>query len=133
MAHLRFNPNSRFPTKAQRKALLRRDRYCCRTPGCTNHLFLEIHHIKRYSQGGKTLPKFLVTLCSRCHKNTEEGKLCIRSIENGQLTFTDQHGNDLEQVKRQERALWLDFWLGWKGKETDSHWARAMGFSESAA
>ena len=57
LAHLKFKPDSRFPTKAQRKALLRRDRYCCRTPGCTNHLFLEIHHIKRYSQGGKTLPQ----------------------------------------------------------------------------
>ncbi|MCA9780423.1 MAG: HNH endonuclease, partial [Candidatus Eremiobacteraeota bacterium] len=68
MAHLKFNANSRFPTSAQRKALLRRDRYCCRTPGCTNHLFLEIHHIVRYSQGGKTLPRFLLTLCSRCHK-----------------------------------------------------------------
>ena len=33
MARLRFNPDARFPTKAQRKALLRRDRYCCRTPG----------------------------------------------------------------------------------------------------
>ena len=133
MAHLRFNPNSRFPTKAQRKALLRRDRYCCRTPGCTNHLFLEIHHIKRYSQGGKTLPKLLVTLCPRCHKNTEEGKLFIRLAETGQLIFTDQHGYNLEEVRRRERAIWLDYWLGWKGKETDSHWARAVGFSESVA
>ena len=131
MAHLRFNPNSRFPTKAQRKALLRRDSYCCRTPGCTNHLFLEIHHIKRYSQGGKTLPELLVTLCPRCHKNTEEGKLFIRLAETGQLIFTDQHGYNLEEVRRRERAIWLDYWLGWKGKETDSHWARAVGFSES--
>ena len=133
MAHLKFNPNSRFPTKAQRKALLRRDSYCCRTPGCTNHLFLEIHHIKRYSQGGKTLPELLVTLCPRCHKNTEEGKLFIRLAETGQLIFTDQHGYNLEDVRRRERAIWLDYWLGWKGKETDSHWARAVGFSESVA
>jgi len=133
MAHLKFNPNSRFPTKAQRKALLRRDRYCCRTPGCTNHLFLEIHHIKRYSQGGKTLPELLLTLCSRCHKNTEEGKLFIRLTDTGQLIFTDQHGYNLEDIKRRERAIWLDYWLGWKGKETDSHWARAVGFSESVA
>ena len=133
MAHLKFNQNSRFPTKAQRKALLRRDRYCCRTPGCTNHLFLEIHHIKRYSQGGKTLPQFLLTLCSRCHKNTEEGKLFIRLTGTGQLIFTDQHGHNLEQIERRERAIWLDYWLGWKGKETDSHWARAIGFSDSAA
>jgi hypothetical protein len=34
MARLRFNPDARVPTKAQRKALLRRDRYRCRTPGC---------------------------------------------------------------------------------------------------
>jgi len=133
LAHLKFNPDSRFPTKAQRKALLRRDKYCCRTPGCTNHLFLEIHHIKRYSQGGKTLPQFLVTLCSRCHKNTEEGKLYIRLSGTGQLIFTDQNGKDLERTFRLERAIWLDYWLGWKGTETDSHWARAVGFSDSAA
>jgi HNH endonuclease len=132
MARLRFNPDARFPTKAQRKALLRRDRYCCRTPGCTNHLFLEIHHVIRYSQGGKTLPRFLVTLCSRCHKNTEEGKLLIQLTESGELVFTDRYGNDLEEVQRQERAIWLDYWLGWQGKETDSHWARAMGFSKAA-
>ena len=133
LAHLKFNPDSRFPTKAQRKALLRRDRYCCRTPGCTNHLFLEIHHIKRYSQGGKTLPQFLLTLCSRCHKNTEEGKLFIRLTDSGQLAFTDQNGKNLEDTYRLERAIWLDYWLGWKGTETDSHWARAVGFSDSAA
>ena len=133
LAHLKFNPDSRFPTKAQRKALLRRDRYCCRTPGCTNHLFLEIHHIKRFSEGGKTLPQFLVTLCSRCHKNTEEGKLYIRLTDNGQLVFTDKNGNNLEDSYRLERAIWLDYWLGWKGTETDSHWARAVGFSDSAA
>ena len=133
MARLKFNANSRFPTSAQRKALLRRDRYCCRTPGCTNHLFLEIHHIVRYSQGGKTLPRFLLTLCSRCHKHTEEGKLNIRLSETGEVVFTDQYGKNMEDVKRRERALWLDYWLGWKGRETDSHWARAVGFSQSVA
>lgn len=133
MAHLKFNANSRFPTSAQRKALLRRDRYCRRTPGCTNHLFLEIHHIVRYSQGGKTLPRFLLTLCSRCHKHTEEGKLNIRLSETGEVVFTDQYGKNMEDVKRRERALWLDYWLGWKGRETDSHWARAVGFSQSVA
>ena len=102
------------------------------TPGCTNHLFLEIHHIIRYSQGGKTLPRSLVTLCSRCHKNTEEGKLLIQLTELAELVFTDRYGNDLEEVQREERAIWLDFWLGWQGKETDSHWARAMGFSKAA-
>ena len=133
MSQLKFNADARFPSKAQRRALLRRDRYCCRTPGCANHLFLEIHHIVRYCEGGKTLPRFLLTLCSRCHKHTEEGKLNIRLTETGELVFTDQYGKNLEEVRRLERALWLDYWLGWKGKETDSHWARAVGFSESAA
>ena len=133
MSQLKFNADARFPSKAQRRALLRRDRYCCRTPGCANHLFLEIHHVVRYCEGGKTLPRFLLTLCSRCHKHTEEGKLNIRLTETGELVFTDQYGKNLEEVRRLERALWLDYWLGWKGKETDSHWARAVGFSESAA
>ena len=34
----------RFPTKAQRREVLRRDRHC-RFPGCTNVTFADVHHV----------------------------------------------------------------------------------------
>ena len=49
LGHLRFNPDNRLPTAAQRKALLRRDRYRCQTPGCPHHRWLHLHHITWHS------------------------------------------------------------------------------------
>ena len=66
---LRYNPDARHPTKAQKKEILRRDGYCCRTPGCPNRVFLQVHHMIPYSEGGKTLPWSLLGLCSGCHRN----------------------------------------------------------------
>ncbi len=61
---LRFNEEARLPTSAQRREMLRRDGYCCSTPGCPNHLWLEVHHVVLYSRRGKTIGSNLVTLCS---------------------------------------------------------------------
>ena len=126
MAGLRFNPRSRHPSKAQREALLRRDRHCCQTPGCPNHIWLEIHHIKRFCEGGETLPDYLITLCTRCHKNVHEGKLFIYGTVSGGLLFTDAQGRDLARGYKLERAGWLDFVMGWYGGADNSHTARAM-------
>ena len=63
--NLRFNPEARLATPAQRKELLRRDGYCCSTPGCPNHLWLELHHLVYYSNKGGTISMNLITLCSR--------------------------------------------------------------------
>ena len=126
MAGLRFNPKARHPSKAQRAALLRRDRHCCRTPGCPNHIWLEIHHIKRFCEGGETLPDYLITLCTRCHKNVHEGKLFIYGTVSGGLLFTDAQGRDLARAYHLERAGWLDFVMGWHGAADNSHTARAM-------
>jgi hypothetical protein len=46
---LRYNPESRLATSAQRAQLIRRDDYRCKTPGCPHHLFLQVHHIKFYA------------------------------------------------------------------------------------
>ncbi len=39
-------PRTASPTEAERKAVLRRDRFYCSTPSCSNHLWLKLHHIR---------------------------------------------------------------------------------------
>jgi len=124
---LEFNPESRKTTPAQRAELLRRDGYRCRVPGCCNHLFLEVHHVKFYCEGGKTVPENLVLLCGKCHKNVHEGHLRIEGVAPQGLRFLDRGGRDLGWQTQLELAQWLDFFVGWKGGEADSHQERLAG------
>jgi hypothetical protein len=128
---LHFNEEARLPTPAQRREILRRDGYCCSTPGCPNHLWLELHHVVPHSQKGKTLPANLITLCSRCHKNAHEGRMTI-SGQDGAIEFRDGHGNDLARQHDLSVACWLNFRIGWRGCEEDSHYHRALA-GESGA
>jgi len=124
---LEFNPEARQTTRAQRVELLRRDGYRCRVPGCCNHLFLEVHHIKFYCDGGKTVPENLVLLCGSCHKNVHEGHLRIEGMAPDRLRFVDREGRDLAWQSRLELAQWLDFFVGWRGEAEDSHQHRLAG------
>jgi hypothetical protein len=136
LSHLKFNQEQRHLTPAQRKALLRRDRYCCQTPGCPHRLWLHIHHVKWYCLDGKTLPENLITLCTRCHRNVHEGRLRITRSASAELLFTDQRGQRLDIVHRIERAAWLDYNVGWRGDRLDSYHSRllrAIGLSPEAA
>jgi len=49
---LRFSGEARRPTQAQRRELLRRDAYRCATPDCPHHVWLQVHHVVFYCQGG---------------------------------------------------------------------------------
>ncbi|MFH2054291.1 MAG: HNH endonuclease signature motif containing protein [bacterium] len=55
-----------------RRAVLRRARYACEYPGCTNTGFLEIHHRVPAAQGGTDDPGNLISLCARCHRRLHE-------------------------------------------------------------
>jgi 5-methylcytosine-specific restriction protein A len=61
--------------------IMRRDNYTCAVCGCffgelnefgirlaTSYGKLEIHHLKRVSDGGDDNPDNLITVCIRCHK-----------------------------------------------------------------
>lgn len=121
---LRFNRRSRFVTRAQREELLRRDGWACRTPGCPNRCWLHLHHRHEYSQGGSTLPDNLLCLCSGCHRNVHDGILQITESPSGELLYTNAQGDRLDRQADLHLATWLDFHLGWSGKELDSHQAR---------
>ena len=130
---LRFNEEARLPTPAQRREMLRRDGYCCSTPGCCNHLWLEVHHVVLYSRKGKTVDSNLVTLCSRCHKNVHRGHLRISGQAPDKLVFRDRNGHDLQRAHGLGVAGWLDFWCGWTGSRDDSHQHRWAEVAEPAS
>ena len=56
----------RFPSGAQRREIIRRDRHC-RFPGCTNVTFVNVHHIVPWKPGGGTDLPNLVLLCRHHH------------------------------------------------------------------
>jgi 5-methylcytosine-specific restriction endonuclease McrA len=113
------NPASRVPTKAQRRKILRRDGYCCAVPGCPNTLWLEVHHIIYYADGGPTKPDNLITLCTRCHKHLHDGHLTIQTDAPHGARFLNRAGKDLRQQRTLNIAFWLDFWCGWQGEEDE--------------
>ena len=56
----------RYPTDAQRREVMRRDRHC-RFPGCTNVTFTNVHHIVPWKPGGQTDLDNLALLCLHHH------------------------------------------------------------------
>jgi len=65
-----------------RREVLARDRHQCQAPGCGRTRFLEVHHVKPRSKGGRNDAENLITLCGSCHrlwheKKTETGFMFI--------------------------------------------------------
>ncbi|MBN9420656.1 MAG: HNH endonuclease [Candidatus Eremiobacteraeota bacterium] len=112
-------PPLESPPKPQRRKILRRDGYCCAVPGCPNTLWLEVHHIIYYADGGQTKPDNLITLCTRCHKHLHDGHLTIQNEAPHGARFLNRAGKDLRQQKTLEIAFWLDYWCGWRGSEDE--------------
>jgi HNH endonuclease len=116
-----FNPLNRHATKAQKNEILRRQGWRCSTPGCGHGVFLHLHHLIPFSQGGLTLPESLLGLCTACHANVHDGHLRIFQTKDGRLLFTDSEGNSISKQADLELAAWLDRYQGWEGEEEDSH------------
>ena len=57
----------RFPSGAQRREIIRRDRHC-RYPGCSNVTFTHVHHIVGWKPGGGTDLPNMVLLCRHHHR-----------------------------------------------------------------
>ena len=123
-SRLRFNPHKRLATKAQRREILRRDGWKCSTPGCCGSVWLHLHHLKSYAEGGETRAENLLSTCSICHRHIHEGLLQISVDSEEKLIYLDAQGRRLDRKVNLEMAGWLDWWHGWKGREEDSHSAR---------
>jgi len=80
---LRPGPNEGRRTRAipprVRRVVLARDGHRCIVPGCTNRLWLDIHHLRHFANGGDHNPQNLITLCSAHHRLHHEGRLAVET------------------------------------------------------
>jgi hypothetical protein len=63
------------PDRTRRLVLLR-DQGCV-VPGCTQHRFIEVHHIVHWSDGGATDTANLICLCPHHHRLHHQGRLGV--------------------------------------------------------
>jgi HNH endonuclease/Holliday junction resolvase RuvA-like protein len=68
---------------ARRRAVLTRDRHCCRVPGCKNTRFVDVHHLQPRSEGGNNSFENLITLCTAHHRASHRGELIIQATAEG--------------------------------------------------
>ncbi len=94
---LRFSEEARLATPAQRREMLRRDGYCCAVPGCPHKLWLDVHHVIFYCEGGVTLPENLIVVCTKCHRNIHKGRLKVTGSAPDGLRWTTGRGHPLER------------------------------------
>jgi hypothetical protein len=82
----------RYPTAAQRRELVRRDRHC-RFPGCANATFVNPHHIRWWKphRGTTDLPN-LALLCEHHHHLVHSKQWSVSGNANRELTFVGPTG-----------------------------------------
>ncbi len=95
VGHTMFEGRSkRFPTEAQRREVMRRDRWC-RFPDCSNALFTNVHHIAHWINGGLTDLDNLVLLCDHHHHRIHEGAWQLSGNANDILVFVGPSGREM--------------------------------------
>ncbi len=87
----------RWPTDAQRREIMRRDRHC-RFPGCTNVTFTDVHHIAPWHLDGRTDVDNLVLLCNHHHRRVHSRDWTLAGNANDQLTFVGPSGREMTSV-----------------------------------
>jgi 5-methylcytosine-specific restriction endonuclease McrA len=60
-----------------RRAVLARDHHRCRVPGCTMSVYVDVHHIDPFGQGGSHAMTNLITLCTLHHTLHHDGVITI--------------------------------------------------------
>lgn len=73
LTSLDLGRHRRFPGPALRRAVHRRDRGCCRFPGCDRRHRLHVHHIIWWELGGRTDLDNLLLLCPKHHRAVHHG------------------------------------------------------------
>jgi hypothetical protein len=75
---------------ALRRAVLARDRHRCSVPGCTHTHFVDVHHVRPRSAGGRNTLANLITLCTAHHRAVHRGELVIEPSPAG---FSYRHAD----------------------------------------
>ncbi|HET6201307.1 MAG TPA: HNH endonuclease signature motif containing protein [Planctomycetota bacterium] len=106
-----------------RRAVLLRDGYRCVVSGCTNRLWLEVHHLVPRAAGGSNEAGNLATLCCRHHSLVHEGSLRSVRGKAGRLRWFGRTGREIGRATHVGRFAGAD--VGEKGS--------AMGATAPAA
>jgi hypothetical protein len=85
---------------ATRRAVFHRDRYRCRVPGCSNRLWLDLHHVRFREHGGSHHESNVVVTCCVHHGLIHRGYLDVH-VEGGGFRFTFPDGR---RVSRRHRT-----------------------------
>ncbi len=72
---------------ATKRHVRHRDGERCTVPGCSYHLWIDVHHIHPRHLGGDHSPGNLLTLCSAHHKMSHDGLLAIHPRGPGRVAF----------------------------------------------
>jgi 5-methylcytosine-specific restriction endonuclease McrA len=89
---------SRHIPERTRRAVLARDGYRCVFPGCMCNLFLDLHHILPFAQGGDHSERNLATVCTAHHAAAHEGHDGLFLDEAGRL-MAAHHGGLVEPAR----------------------------------
>jgi hypothetical protein len=81
----------RFPTRVQRREVMRRDRHC-RFPGCTNVTFTNVHHVVPWEPDGRTDLDNLALTCLHHHHLVHSGGWTMSGNANEELAFEGPNG-----------------------------------------
>jgi hypothetical protein len=81
----------RFPSVAQRREVMRRDRQC-RFPGCTNVTFTNVHHVVAWKPGGRTDLPNLALMCEHHHGVVHRKGWTMSGNANEELTVVGPSG-----------------------------------------
>jgi len=109
---LSIGRRSRTIPPPMRRALKARDGGC-RFPGCTNHKFVDGHHIHHWADGGETNLDNLVLLCRFHHHLVHEGGFDCKRSRDGEIWFVDlkqRRLNDFSRVNSttlEESIAWM--------------------------
>jgi len=79
-------------TKATRQRIALRDHHRCSVPGCRNFRFIDVHHLRAQSLGGKHDDDQLTSLCTQHHDAIHDGRLAIEGKPSTGLRFVDARG-----------------------------------------
>jgi hypothetical protein len=84
-----YGRHNRTIPPALRRAIIHRDHNRCAADGCDSRNRLQIHHITPWSQGGRTDPDNLITLCWYHHHITihQHGYQPYHHPEHGRIRF----------------------------------------------
>jgi hypothetical protein len=109
---LSIGRRSRSIPPPMRRALKSRDGGC-RFPGCTNHKFVDGHHIIHWADGGETGLDNLVSLCRFHHHLVHEGGFNCNRSEDGEIWFEDRKNRRLDdfpsatEFELEESLAWM--------------------------